>query len=59
MPDCVKVARQTLTLFVRVQILHPQPYKGAFTQDASFFIEKVLVCQAVGRKRYFENKKHR
>lgn len=53
------VARQTLTLFVRVQILHPQPYKGAFTQDASFFIEKVLVCQAVGRKRYFENKKHR
>ena len=36
MPDCVRVARQTLTLFVWVQILVPQPNASDFS-EASFF----------------------
>ena len=35
---CVMAARQTLTLFVRVQILHPQPRKkDQVTSDLVFF----------------------
>ena len=34
--DCVTVARQTLTLFVRVRILLPQPEKGFGLQLKAF-----------------------
>ena len=36
---CVMAARQTLTLFVRVQILHPQPKNSTSFDLSNFFIQ--------------------
>ena len=41
MRNCVRVARQTLTLFVWVQILVPQPYGS--TADAVLFLFKGIL----------------
>ena len=37
LPNCVRVARQTLTLFVWVQILVPQPEKKHLYKASAFF----------------------
>ena len=44
---CVMAARQTLTLFVRVQILHPQPTKNALlsTKTKVRFLNDVCLRQ--------------
>ena len=42
--NCVMAARQTLTLFVRVQILHPQPKNQATKRLLDFFIH----CESNG-----------
>ena len=44
MPDCVTVARQTLTLFVWVQILVGQPLKNRLTKTKLGGFCFVLEC---------------
>ncbi len=41
MPNCVRVARQTLTLFVRVRILLRQPEKHRIA--VLFYFAKILI----------------
>ena len=47
--DCVRVARQTLTLFVRVRILLPLPYRSKRQGACSVFLQALIFSVSPSR----------